>query len=117
MITAGTGRADFALMVRENSIVGIFRLEPIDGTQTSHHWRASTLAPVTVWVEAGSEMDAREKLTLATIIATFLVPGHDLPMAPWKDFGLVRCVPDDSRNVHEGNIITADGRTLVIADQ
>jgi hypothetical protein len=75
------------------------------------------LAPVTVWIEADNEADAREKLTSATIIATFMEPGQDLPMSPWKDFGLVTCVPDASRKVRAGTILTADGRTLVIAEQ
>lgn len=94
----------------------VYRLEPIENMKNSHHWRASTLAPVTVWVEAKDEKDARQILTLATIIATH-PDGRELPMAPWEDFGIVRCVADDSRKVSKEAILTADGKTLVIADQ
>ncbi len=73
--------------------MSVYRLEPIKGTETSHHWEASTLAPITVWIQANDEKRARELLTTATIIATRARPGRDLPIAPWKDFGLcVACL-------------------------
>ena len=84
--------------------MGVYRLEPITGKESSHHWEASTLPPITVWVEAAGETEARETLNTATIIATAMPrrDGRETPMAPWKDFGLVRCVPDASRSVQEG---------------
>lgn len=94
--------------------MGIFRLEPINGTQDSYHWEASTLAPVTVWVNATSEADAREKLTLTTAIATRKNPNRVMPMAPWECPKLVKCTLDDSQNVQEGFILTADDKSLVI---
>ena len=97
--------------------MNVFRLEPIEGAQGSHHWEASTLAPITVWVEAEDEIGAREILNSATIIATIKRRGREMPMAPWKDFGLVRCSPDSSKKIAKGTILTADGRVLVIEDQ
>lgn len=97
-------------------VMSVFQLEPIDGTQGSPHWQASTLAPMTVWVNATSETDARERLTFATAKATRRDPNRVMPLPPWEDFGLVTCIPDSSRNVPEGFILTADGESLAIAN-
>jgi hypothetical protein len=91
-----------------------FRLEPIPETKTSHHWRASTIAPMTVWTDAADEEAARRQVTLATIIATRAEPGREMPIEPWMDFGLVRCVLDESRSVPPGTVLKADGQILEI---
>lgn len=95
----------------------VFRLDPIAETEDSHHWRASTIKPVTVWVQAGDEADARQQLTTATIIATLHVPGQELAMPPWKDWGLVTCTADNSHAPPDGVILTADGRTLTVRER
>lgn len=90
----------------------VFRLEPIKSTQGSDRWEASTLAPVTVWVKAASEADAREKLALATPRATCKIHGGDTPISPWLDSKLVNCTLDSSRDVKDGVVLTADGKSL-----
>jgi hypothetical protein len=44
-------------------------------------------------------------------------PGRELPTTPWKNVELVQCIRDASRQVPEGTILTANGESLVIADQ
>lgn len=92
----------------------VFRLDPIESQRSSHHWRASMLPPTTVWVLAEDEKDARRRVNWATIIATRADPGRELPIAPWKDWGLVSCAPDETRTVPEGVVLTASGEQLEI---
>jgi hypothetical protein len=92
----------------------IFRLDPVEENLDSYHWEASTMSPVTVWVRAENEADARQKLTRATIIATRAVHGRDTPIAPWKDSGHASCALDDKFDPPEGVILTAEGKTLTI---
>ena len=68
-----------------------FCLDPIPDMKSSHHWRASMIPPIAVWVVAENEKDARQKVTLATIIATRVDRSQEMPIEPWKDFGLVKC--------------------------
>jgi hypothetical protein len=73
------------------------------------------IAPITVWVFADDEEDARERVTLATIIATRVVPGREVALPPWKDWALASCVPDNSHVVAEGIILTARGEEIPIS--
>jgi len=92
----------------------VFRLDPVDTQRSSLHWGASDAAPTRVWVSADNESDARGRVTLATIIATRSRPGREIPLTPWKDWGLVTCVEDSSRTVPPNVIVTASGDTLEI---
>lgn len=77
----------------------VYRLTPLEGTERSPQWRASTMRPYCLWVRAGSEYDARLQVTRATAVTS--VPET---LAPWKDCELVACDYDDSKEVANGII-------------
>lgn len=94
----------------------VYRLDPLPDAMTSHHWRASTIEPMSVWVQAPDETTARERVTLATIIATRFVPGQEIALPPWKDEALASCFEDRQVAVSEGVVLLNDGRTLSVRE-
>ena len=79
----------------------VFRLTPLEGTETSPRWRASSMRPYCLWIRARDEQEARGAVAKATAIRPMI---GDPGSAPWKDSGLVACEYDDSKDVAAGII-------------
>jgi hypothetical protein len=77
----------------------VYRLTPLEGTEQSPQWRASSMRPYCLWVRARDEHDARSAVAKATAM-----PGGPETLAPWKDAELVACEYDDSKDVARGII-------------
>ena len=79
-------------------------------------WLASALKN-DCWILADSPKDARDKVTTATKIAVARTVDLAISSSPWQDEELAHCIVDDSPpgQVGMGFILTADGRTIVIA--
>lgn len=85
----------------------IYRLTPLQGTENSPHWRASSLRPQCLWIMARDEYEAREAIARATAVpsaAAGLFP-------PWNDKALVACEYDDDADVPRGIIRVRTGIT------
>src|SRR5689334_5149411 len=77
----------------------VYRLEPVAEHIRSEHWQGSTVPPITCWVLAESEDEARQLLTQATIIARKVVSrAADSPVQPWMSPELVRCTVDEFKH-------------------
>jgi hypothetical protein len=90
-----------------------YRLDPIKDQIHSHHWRASTLPPQTIWVNAKNPSHARELVTKATFISNPNFPGMRA-YPPWKDLSLVTCELDGQHNPAEGIVILGDGKPMAM---
>jgi hypothetical protein len=77
----------------------VYRLTPVQGTESSPQWRASSIRPHCLWVLARDEYEARREVAEATVCQ-----GVPEKFAPWKDSGLVSCEYDDSKDVAGGII-------------
>lgn len=80
----------------------VFRLTPVEGTETDPLWRASSMRPYCVWIRAEDENKARSEVAKATAVAP--LPEEPGQLAPWKNAGLVACEYDDSRTIAAGVI-------------
>ncbi|GAA0533422.1 hypothetical protein FHS83_002928 [Rhizomicrobium palustre] len=76
----------------------VYRLTPLEGSETSPQWQASSMRPYCLWVRAKDELDARRQVAKATAVT------GDAEVAPWKDEGLVACEYDDSKELADGII-------------
>jgi hypothetical protein len=77
----------------------VYRLTPVEGTEQSPQWRASSIRPHCLWVLARDEHEARRAVAKATTCT-----GVPEMLAPWKDTELVSCEYDDSKDVAIGII-------------
>jgi hypothetical protein len=80
----------------------VYRLTPLEGSERSPQWRASSMRPYCLWIQAHDEYEARRKVAMATAVAR--LSGEPETLAPWKDSELVACEYDDSRDVASGII-------------
>ena len=80
----------------------VYRLTPVEGTESSPQWRASSMQPHCLWIRASDEHEARRAVARATAVAAMLDEPETL--APWKDSELVTCEYDDSKDVAPGII-------------
>ena len=80
----------------------VYRLTPVEGTESSPQWRASSMQPHCLWIRASDEHEARRAVARATAVAPMLDEPETL--APWKDAELVTCEYDDSKDVAPGII-------------
>lgn len=93
----------------------IYRLDPVEGKEDDPNWQASTLRSNGCWVRAGSKMDARQKVNVATIIATERDPRRPIATSPWMNPDLTICKKDEPGiEVPEGVVVTASGNRLPI---
>jgi hypothetical protein len=94
----------------------VFCLWPFAGKEKDRAWQASILPPTRCWVRASSPAQARERLQMATLIATKVEksgPIRPVVTSPWVDPALTECVEDEPGfSVPAGIIVTAGGRTL-----
>jgi hypothetical protein len=49
----------------------VYKLEPIEGTEGHSDWRASSLPPTPVWLQAGNSNHARQRIHFANVKITF----------------------------------------------
>ena len=77
----------------------VYRLTPVQGTERSPQWRASSIRPHCLWISARDEYEARRAVAKATVCE-----GVPETLAPWKDSELVSCEYDDSKDVAGGII-------------
>ncbi len=77
----------------------IYRLTPLEGSERSPQWRASSMRPYCLWIQAADEYEARRKVAMATAVMS-----EPETLAPWKDAELVACEYDDSKDVANGII-------------
>ena len=77
----------------------VYRLTPVQGTERSPQWRASSIMPHCLWISARDEYEARRAVAKATVCQ-----GVPETLAPWKDSELVSCEYDDSKDVADGII-------------
>jgi hypothetical protein len=77
----------------------VYRLTPLKGTECCPQWRASSMRPYCLWIQARDEHEARLQVAKATA-----VPNEPGTLAPWKDAELVACEYDDSKDVARGII-------------
>jgi len=77
----------------------VYRLTPVQGTEQSPQWRASSIKPHCLWIVASNEHEARRAVAKATVR-----DGTSETLAPWKDSELVSCVYDDSKDLAAGII-------------
>ena len=80
----------------------VYRLTPVEGTESSPQWRASSIQPNCLWIRASDEHEARRAVARATAVPPMLDEPETL--APWKDSELVTCEYDDSKDVAPGII-------------
>lgn len=80
----------------------VYRLTPLEGSERSPQWRASSMRPYCLWVQARDEYEARRRVAMATAVARS--PEEPETLAPWKDAELVACEYDDSKDVANGII-------------
>ncbi len=80
----------------------IYRLTPLEGSERSPQWRASSMRPYCLWVQAADEYEARRMVAKATAVDSS--PDESETLAPWKDAELVACEYDDSKDVARGII-------------
>lgn len=80
----------------------VYRLTPLEGSERSPQWRASSMRPYCLWIKAHDEYEARRRVAMATAVA----PSQSEPetLVPWKDPELVACEYDDSKDVANGII-------------
>ncbi len=86
----------------------VYKLEPIEGTEGHSDWRAASLPPTPVWLQAGNSNHARQRIHLATY-ADAVFPGKAVS-APWISATLVRCTEDPSREVPPDKAVLANGK-------
>lgn len=77
----------------------VYRLTPVQGTEESPQWRASTIRPHCLWIVARDEVEARREVAKATTS-----DGAIDTLAPWKDPELVTCEYDETKNLASGII-------------
>ncbi len=80
----------------------VYRLTPLEGSENSPQWRASSMRPYCLWVQANDEFEARRQVAKATAVE--LSPDEPDTLAPWKDAELVACEYDDSKDIAQGII-------------
>lgn len=80
----------------------VYRLTPLEGSERSRQWRASSMRPYCLWIRAQDELEARRQVAKATAVAA--AQGEPQTLAPWKDAELVACEYDDSKEVACGII-------------
>lgn len=78
----------------------IYRLTPLDGTENCPQWRASSMRPCCLWIQAADEVEARRRVAQATAVAG----AQEETLAPWKDSELVACERDDGKDLAAGII-------------
>lgn len=99
----------------EGKAVPVYRLTPLEGTEDSHHWQASTIRPTCLWVQAYDEVDARQQISRATFVVSRRKLSEKKASTPWKDTTLVSCETDNSQSVPI-NIIRVRYRTTKLID-
>ena len=88
----------------------IYRLDPVAGRLSDLRWAATDLKDG-CWVKALSQDDARERVTLATVVAR-TPPGADKLLSPWLDPHFTECAPDSPGvYVPDGIVVSVHGRT------
>ncbi len=85
----------------------VYRLTPRKGTEGNPLWRASSMRPHCLWVQAKDEIDARHLVTMATVVQRSRKRSDR--SAPWKEAKLVACEYDDSRDLAAGIIYVRNG--------
>jgi hypothetical protein len=85
---------------QEEKKMPVYRLTPLEGSERSPQWRASSMRPYCLWIQACDEYEARRKVAMATAVAS----GEPETLAPWKDAELVACEYDDSKDIASGII-------------
>jgi hypothetical protein len=90
----------------------VYRLTPLEGSEQSSQWYASTLHPYCLWVQACDEYEARSVVAKATAVMS----EADM-LAPWKDPELVACEYDDSKDVAPGVIHVRSAPFAPVAQQ
>jgi hypothetical protein len=85
--------------------MAVYRLAPIEGTEHSHDWQASSIRPKCLWVQAEDEQSARYRVALATGSKTNLPAGYDKGLLPpWLNRSLTTCEYDETVGVGSGII-------------
>lgn len=85
--------------------MAVYRLAPIEGTENSHHWQASSIRPKCLWVLADDEQSARHVVVRATSANTKLPTGyHDKVASPWLNRNLTTCEYDETITIGSGVI-------------
>jgi hypothetical protein len=79
----------------------VYRLMPVEGTESSPQWRASSIKPNCLWVQARNEHEARSAVARATAVSTWQGLQSD---PPWYDRTLVACENDREKDLAEGII-------------
>ena len=100
--------------------MSVYRLTPIPEFEQDRQWQASKILPKEVWVNAQDERDAREQVSMATVI-TKLNEGNYTDCgvnarSPWSNRKLVRCMRDDSVDLPHGVICVPGGTILPVID-
>lgn len=80
----------------------VYRLTPVNGTESNPLWRASSMRPHCLWVRAKDEFDARRQVAMATRVTRSRKETN--LCAPWKEAALVSCEYDDSKDLAAGII-------------
>jgi len=88
----------------------VYRLTPVQGTEQSSQWRASSIKPHCLWIVASNEHEARREVAKATICQ-----GVPETLAPWKDSELVACEYDESKDLAKGVIWIRNKPTAAVA--
>jgi hypothetical protein len=83
---------------REVRKMPVYRLTPVQGTENSPQWRASSIRPHCLWIVARDEIEARREVAKATCSEAIET------LAPWKDSELVSCEYDETKNLAKGII-------------
>jgi hypothetical protein len=85
--------------------MAVYRLAPIEGTENSHDWQASSIRPNCLWVQAEDEQSARHFVALATSLNTNRPAGRgEMAVLPWLNRSLTTCEYDETVNIGSGVI-------------
>ena len=87
----------------------VYRLTPVQGTESSPQWSASSIRPHCLWIVARDEHEARREVAKATAC-----PGIPELLAPWKDSELVSCEYDETKDLARG-IICVRNKPIPVA--
>ena len=92
----------------------VYKLEPVEGLEGHHDWRASGIGTIAVWVRANDPDEARQKIHLATLSTVAGYEAGELVPAssPWLNSAVVDCDEDDSREVPDGVALLGNGKTI-----
>lgn len=91
--------------------MAVYRLAPIEGTEHSGHWQASSIEPKCLWVQAEDEQSARHRVALATVSDAILAPADHHVLPPWLNHNLTTCEYDETVGVENGIIRVRNSTT------